>query len=178
MRWWASSSAARESRCSTATPISPLSRQRAAASGRAPADFSIGQQRDRQVDQDEAAEAEQRPEHEDRAHHDRVDVHVGGEARADAEDLAVGLVEAELVRGPAGGGAIEPVHAMIPATECTCAPVASVLARRNTVIAKALTAAIAWRAKYEKDICLPLCLSAACPPMPGVLQGACQTADM
>src|SRR5690606_154950 len=91
----ASSSGARASRCSTATPTFPRSRD-------PPEDArwrrSVSQQSDSEVDQDETAEPEDRAGHEDQSNNHRIDVHVSGQAGADAENLAVGTVEPELAR--------------------------------------------------------------------------------
>src|SRR5690606_12816154 len=101
---------------------------------------SLGQQRDRQIDQNEAAEAEQRAGDERQAHDQRVDVHVLGEAGAYSESLAVGAVQAEPGRlaGGGGGGAVGGAHARIPTIEFTsCAETARLLTNSRPLMSTA-----------------------------------------
>src|SRR5690606_6223163 len=115
MPWSGSSSGVKVSTCSIPQPTSRRLRRRAERGARWP--NSVGQQRDGEVDQDEAAEAEHRAGEEHQPDDQRIDVRVVGDPGADAEDLAVVAVEVEAGRRAAGRAAVERAHARIPTTE-------------------------------------------------------------
>src|SRR5690606_23740232 len=142
MPWSGSSSGAKASRCSIRRPTSRRLPGRAERGARWP--NSVGQQRDGEVDQDEAAEPEHRAGEEHQADHQRIDVRVVGDPGADAEDLAVVAVEVEAGRRAAGRATVERVHARIPTTEWTsCACTARLLTISRPLMNTAPTTASA-----------------------------------
>src|SRR5690606_5767191 len=141
--------------------------------------LSVRQQRDREVDEDEASEAHQRADNEDRSNDHRIHTEIVGDPGAYSHELAIGLVEAKRP-GQIGTAvpAFDVAHARIPATEVR--PGAKAAAKSPTEIARAPKAASTLPPIFSNiRIIIPLLFNTRqfIPPVPHSLHEPCQISE-